>query len=706
MARDVQWLEWGTDAFEKAKAEDKPIVLDIMARWCHWCHVMDNTTYSDPEVVAMINERFVAIRVDSDARPDINVRYNRGGWPTTAFLTPQGDLMGGSTYLPPAQMKQTLLEYSTFYQENKQAILDQARESHWNEALKAPEPEELEEAGLDSRVVERAIDEIRADADLKFGGFGHAPKFPHPEAVDLALLWYHTHRDDVILSFARLTLDAMATGGLYDHLGGGFHRYSVDNEWRVPHFEKLLDVNASMLATYANAFRMLAFPCAGSPAAGFLSIRYRQIAEGTMHFLDTVLGTPEGVFYSSQDADVRPGDDGSYFTWALDEVKGTLPEDLAAAAIAFFGISAEGDIKTAPDAVAAAAPGTPHHPTTPPSVGRNVLREKMTFEELGRVLGVSADEAKNRIQQAKHLLLEAREKRQRPKVDRKIMTSWNALAAQAYFDAYEAFGDIALQQRALMVVDFLLANCVTPEGGTWHLLREVDGNPADRNPGARKLEPALFGQLCDLAPLANACLDAYEATGNRDYMERALGLVRFADEHLRSPQGGYFDSPSRPDDLGELAVKDRSIYDNSEMAKVLARLYMFTGEIDYQGSARLALASLLPEYERAGYLATGYVLAADLLLNYPVELVTVGPIDDPRTRALHESSLRLFEPRRMVQLLDPERDRDLIEKRGYALTDRPTLFMCMNSVCAAPIHDPQQLAEVHSRFHTMAGAVG
>ena len=683
MPPDVRWMQWGKEAFGRAKAEDKPILLDIMATWCHWCHVMDHTTYSDPEVVDMINERFVPVRVDSDERPDINTRYNRGGWPTTAFLTPDGVLMGGGTYLPPAQMKQTMMEYFTFYAENKQAIIEQSKESRWNLVAQAVAAEEVEESGLDNRIMERAIDDMRSDADLKYGGFGRAPKFPHPEAVDLALLWYHTHKDDLILSFANLTLHMMVSGGLYDHLEGGFHRYAVDDEWRVPHFEKLLDVNAQMLGAYSRAYSTTHIE------------RYRDVIAGTTGFLEGTLSGPGGAFYSSQNADVRPGDDGGYFTWTIEEVEKILPKDQARAVITFYGMTPQGDIETfrspgvtIPAVISDTAPAKP-------ATGRNVLHEVMTIDELALKLGTMPEEAAELIKQGKATMREARRRREPPDVDTKIITSWNALAAQAYFAVYEAINKIEHLQRALLVTDFLIRNCLTDDGGTIHCLQEDE----EAEGGWRK---TLHGQLCDIAPFTNACLDAYEASGNRDYLTRALALAQFAREHLHSAQGGFFDSPAGSEELGELAVKDRSIYDNSEMARALARLYLFTGDMQHQDDARKTLAALLPEYERAGYFATSYVLAADTLLNYPVELVTVGPIDDPLTRALHDASLRLFEPRRLIQLLDPERDRDLIEMRGYAVTERPTLFMCMSNVCTAPIHNPDVVQEFHDRFHTMA----
>jgi len=656
MQGKVNWLPWGKQTFEIAKAEDKPILLNIGATWCHWCHVMDQTTYSDPEVVETIQEQFIPVRVDTDARPDINGRYNRGGWPTTAFLTPEGDLMGGGTYIPPAQMKRTMLDYSRFYCDNREEIRRKLKESRRKAQTEKAAPDMPGEAGVDDRVVEHAIDEIKSHADFKHGGFGRAPKFPHPEPILLALLWYHTRRDHRMLEFAKVTLDSMAAGGIHDRIGGGFHRYAADRNWHVPHFEKLLDVNAAMLSCYVAGYRAIQDQAC------------REVAEGIMRFMEEVLSAPGGYFYSSQNADTDEEDNGTYYTWTLAEVKRALPEDQARAAVAFYGMTPAGDIDATP--------------------GRNVLHRAMSLERLSEQLGVSIKEAKKTLEKAKSRLAEVRMARNAPKVDRRIITSWNCLAAEAYFDAAEAFGNIDYRRQAIAIVDFLTQNAVEPGGGACHYMED----------GRRHAH----GLLADQAAFANACVDAYEATGRRNYLRNAQDVVDFINEHFSSASGGYFDTLPADDHYGELATRTKMIYDNAETAKTLARLYMLTGEEAYQDQAGQALAALLPKFTSMGHLATSYALGADLVVNYPVELTTIGPPDAPATRTLHEAALRLYEPRRVAQLLDPETDRDLIEKKGYSVPDKPTLFMCVNAACAPPIHSPEQLQKAYEHFVTKA----
>jgi len=648
---NIQWLEWGPEALDKARGEDKPILLDIGATWCHWCHVMERTTYADPDVAAMIAEQFVPVRVDTDARPDINARYNRGGWPTTAFLTPEGDLLGGGTFYPPAQMKQLLREYSRFYREHKGTIHHKIEEVRTVESERADEESRAAHHGVDPSVAASAAEDIINHADFRFGGLDRAPKFPHPEPIELALLQYHDHGDPRLSDFIRVTLDAMAAGGIHDHIGGGFHRYSVDSHWRVPHFEKLLDVNAGMLRAYAAAYR----------ATGIEA--YRGVAEGIMAYLEGVLAAPEGCFYSSQDADSGEGDDGSYYTWSIDEVRHALPAAEAEAVIAFFGMTPTGDIDG--------------------SSGRNVLHEALGYDQLAAELGTTLDRAQNLASEGMKKLARLRSLRAAPPVDVKIITNWNSQAARAYLEAYGAFGREGLLKQALRIVDFLIAHNVDPSGGAYHYLEA----------GA----PHVHGLLCDQAALANACLDAYEASGRRAYLEQARELLAFTAAALASGTGAFTDAPEGST-RGEPGTKPLSIYDNAEAALALARLYMFTGDTVHQDAAADVLAALRPEFDSMGYLASAYAIAADFLVNYPLEFVIVGPADSEQTRRLHDAALRLYEPRRIVQLLDPVRDTDLLAGKGYAPPRRPSLFMCTNSTCAPPIHEPEQLAEAHARF--------
>lgn len=286
----VAWLEWDEESFRRAQALDRPVLLDISAVWCHWCHVMDQTSYSDPDVIEIIERYYVPIRVDNDRRPDINERYNMGGWPTTAILTPHGDLLTGGTYIPPEQMRVTLARVADYYRRNKQELAARLAA----QPAQRPQPAAADASALSAATVDRVLSAVRDSFDPAYGGFGDAPKFPHADAVDLALRDYQRHASQASLNVATLTLDRMAGGGVYDPVEGGFFRYATTRDWRIPHFEKMLEGNAGLLGNYLRALQVTG------------ETRYAAIARDLMRYIDTVLSDrAQGGFYGSQDADER-----------------------------------------------------------------------------------------------------------------------------------------------------------------------------------------------------------------------------------------------------------------------------------------------------------------------------------------------------------------------------------------------------------------
>lgn len=281
----VEWREWGHEAFREARDSGRPILLAIGAVWCHWCHVMDRESYSDPEIVRIINSEFIPIRVDNDKRPDVNSRYNMGGWPTTAFLTADGEVMTGGTYIPPERFKPLLKKISRFYQDNRDDIKGRIR------ALREPEDEVKRAGRLQPAIIENLLEDIRDSFDGKYGGFGVEPKFPHTSAIDLALAGYLRTGSDDLLRIVTQTLTAMAAGGIYDHEMDGFFRYSTTRDWSIPHFEKMLEDNAGLLKNFLHAYQV----------TGDESLR--RTAEGIIRYVDSTLSDPEtGAFYGSQDA--------------------------------------------------------------------------------------------------------------------------------------------------------------------------------------------------------------------------------------------------------------------------------------------------------------------------------------------------------------------------------------------------------------------
>src|SRR5213078_1434539 len=436
----IDWHEWGETAFERAKSEDKPILLDIGAVWCHWCHVIDRESYENAELAKIINEHFVAVKVDRDERPDVDSRYQsaisaisgQGGWPLTGFLLPDGKPFFGGTYFPPEDQmgrpgfRRVLLAVADSYQ-NKRAELERAANS-LSEAVAQAEAFTGARAEFDLGVVDAQIQSITQLFDIKNGGFGRAPKFPHASAIDLLLERYQQTKEKHLLAMAETTLEKMARGGVYDQLAGGFHRYSVDERWLVPHFEKMSYDNSALLKNYLHASQISD------------NWRLRETAESIVAWVnDTLSDRPDGGFYASQDADYSLDDDGDYFTWTLEEVRAVLSPEEARAIELLYDVEAHGEM---------------HH-----NPAKNVLWEARKLEEIASTLKIDWDEASKLALTAKQKMLEARRKRPTPFVDKTMYVAWNAMFVSAYLDAAHVLGgslDRSCRAFALKTLDRML----------------------------------------------------------------------------------------------------------------------------------------------------------------------------------------------------------------------------------------------------------
>ena len=399
----VQWRPWGDAAFEAARREDKPILLDIGAVWCHWCHVMDRESYENEELARIINESYVAVKVDRDERPDIDARYQmavsaltgQGGWPLTAFLTPDGKPFYGGTYFPPDDrygrpgMKRMLESIAHNYRSHKDEILNSAERI--SEALGGVEqfPADGQKAG--ASIAQSIIESTGRMFDRQHGGFGNAPKFPHPSALDLLLDAYLETRQSWLLNAVTTTLEGMGRGGVYDQIGGGFHRYSVDERWIVPHFEKMSYDNAGLLVNYLGAYNVTG------------NEFFRQIALGILSFIETVLSSPEGGFYASQDADYSLDDDGDYFTWTLDEVRAVLDPQEAEIIAQYYHVEPQGEM---------------HH-----SPAKNVLFIDQPIAAIAARLKLEPEEVKRILAVAKAKMLAARSEERR--VGKECRSRWS-----------------------------------------------------------------------------------------------------------------------------------------------------------------------------------------------------------------------------------------------------------------------------------------
>ena len=447
MHQPIQWHEFGEVAFAAARAADKPVLLDIGAVWCHWCHVMDRESYDDPEVAAIVNEHYIAVKVDRDERPDIDSRYQiavssltgQGGWPLTAFLTPDGKPFYGGTYFPPADaygrpsFKRVLLSIAAAYREKNGDVLEQARMVE--SAMARNESVSSGGGVVSASVIDAIVESARSMFDEVNGGFGNAPKFPHPAALDLVMDRQARTQDDELRTIFVQTLEKMARGGVYDQLAGGFHRYSVDERWIVPHFEKMCYDNSELLKNYVHAYQVTQ----NSFFAG--------VARDMIRWMDEWLSDrTHGGFYASQDADYSMDDDGDYFTWTLEETKAALSEEEAAVAALHYDIQEAGDM---------------HH-----NPAKNVLCIKTSPEEIAQRLKIPETRVAALLAAAKKKMYAARLLRPTPYVDKTIYVGWNAMCVSAYLEAAKVLDLPDARHFALRSLDRLLSEgWHSPRGG-------------------------------------------------------------------------------------------------------------------------------------------------------------------------------------------------------------------------------------------------
>jgi len=642
----VQWLPWGPAAFQRAQAEDRPILLDIGAVWCHWCHVMDRESYEDPGTAEVLNGGFICIKVDRDERPDVDARYQRavqaltgqGGWPLTAFLTPQGEVFFGGTYFPPENnaygrpgFVSVLRQIERLYREDRDKVSAnaQAIREHVAKSL-----DEARDGAVSAALLDEAIARIARQFDVRYGGFGSAPKFPHPGSVELLITRWLDTREAWMREVAEKTLAGMAQGGIHDHLGGGFHRYSVDERWIVPHFEKMSYDNSELLKAYCTAFSAFGTP------------RWRDVASGIVDWVFEVLADREhGAFAASQDADVGPDDDGDYWTWTMDEARAALTAEEFETARRTFDIEPDGEM---------------HH-----NPAKNVLwrrREPATDPERA-VLSAAVRKLKA-----------ARDRRTAPFVDPTPYVNWNAMMASAFLQAGAVLDRPECNALALKVLERIWAESWNAGRGMGHVL----GRPGAAQPGL----------LDDNVQSAAAFLDACEATGRDEWRERAIAVMTYCAtahwaSHWGDPAGGYFDIAQGQDhDPGYLTTRAKPVQDaptpspNGVAALVLARLWALTDAPEW----RMRLDRQLGVFAGvAGELALhgATLLRAIDWAVHPASRVEVsGPAGEGPACAMHLLALQSHRPRKVVV---------------RRVAERPQATVCVGTTCSLPVADPPAL---------------
>jgi hypothetical protein len=609
----VRWHPWGEAAFAAAQAEDKPVLLDIGAVWCHWCHVMDRESYEDGEIATLINRYFIPVKVDRDERPDVDTRYQaavsaisgQGGWPLTAFLTPDGRPYFGGTYFPRDDrygrpgFGRVLLTMAQVWRERRDEALETA-----SSVMAAIEHNEsfsgrgAGETALTLSLVDKIVAAAVAQFDPRNGGFGSQPKFPHPATLDLLLAVGVNRGNEEARTAFTTTLEKMAHGGVYDQLAGGFHRYSVDERWVVPHFEKMLYDNTELLRNYVHGFQ--------SPLDGVVREDFLETAREIVAWLESTMTDREhGGFYASQDADVGLDDDGDYFTWTLEEARAVLdPAELELAA-EYYDIGELGDM---------------HH-----NPAKNVLHAKQSPAELAAKSGRSAEALQAVLDSARRKLMDARSRRPTPFIDRTLYTGWNAMAVTAYLETARVLRSDSVREFALLTLDRLLETAWDSEATLHHVIAYPEGAaPSETAPGT----------LDDYAFTVHACIDAWLAGGEMKYYRAAVKLADAMIARFYDRIGDAFYDAAAPQPgsapLGALAARRKPLQDsptpagNPTAASALLRLETLSGRSEYRQIAEDTLASFAGIVEHFGLYAGSYGLALERLLLDPVQIVVVG----------------------------------------------------------------------------------
>jgi uncharacterized protein len=658
----VDWYAWGDEALERARREDKPIFLSIGYSACHWCHVMAHECFENESIAELMNSLYVNIKVDREERPDLDEIYmkavtaltGQGGWPMSVFLTPELKPFFGATYLPPVRahgrpsFPDVLIALAEAYANERGKVAEQA-----DELARAIQQESQTNASgaLGPAIFETVIARLEQRFDPEWGGFGQPPKFPHAGELRLCLRLHAHGRGEQLRTMAAHTLDRMARGGIYDQLGGGFHRYSTDREWRVPHFEKMLYDNAQLASAYVEAF-----VATGDP-------RHAAIARGCCDWALAEMQTELGGFASAQDADSE-GEEGRFFVWTRTEIEALLGPDLAQPVAAYYGVTTDGNFEH----------------------GKNVLWIPVAPADVAEQLGLPVGELEALVAEARPRLLSQRATRVRPQTDDKVLTSWNGLMASALAQAYQVLGEPRYLAAAERCMSYLLEQMRQPDGRLYATART---GRAQHN-----------AVLDDYAFVIAAALDLYESSFEPRWLRAAFGLselveAQFSDEKT----GGYFTTGV---DHEQLIARLQSVHDGAlpsglaVHAQNLLRLAAISGRPDLGARARRALDAQAALAERFPEAFGHLLLALDFQLAPPREIVISGEAGHPGAEALLQAARTSYCPQRVVVRADSRTDLALIPLAA----DKPAgpsgarAYVCRDFVCRTPVDTPQELVRL------------
>lgn len=663
----VDWYPWNEEAFEKARSENKPIFLSIGYSTCHWCHVMEKESFEDDEVAKLMNEAFVSIKVDREERPDIDGIYitvcqmltGSGGWPLTIVMTPDKKPFFAGTYFPKlsrygrAGMMELIPQLSELWRSKQEDILKSADAiSHalvnsskfWGDEI------------LSSEILDQAFNELTKRFDPENGGFGKSPKFPSPHNLTFLLRYWKKNKNEQALLMVDKTMRNMRLGGIYDHLGFGFHRYSTDQKWLVPHFEKMLYDQALLVIAYTEAYQATK------------NELYKNTVKEILEYVIRDMKSPEGGFYSAEDADSE-GEEGKFYLWTLEELRNILKED----ADIFFDIyncEAEGNWIDSMHGK---------------KVGTNILHLQTTLKEYCSKNDLSFSTLEIKIAQAQKQLLEVRNKRIHPHKDDKVLTDWNGLMISAYAKAAQVFDEIKYIEIAESAVKFILKNLTLPNGRLLHRYRNGDAD--------------ITGNLDDYAFLIAALLDLYETTFAVEFLEKALNLQNDMIKYFWDEKdGGFFFTAL---DTEKLLIRQKEIYDgaipsgNSVALLNVVRLYRFTGRTDFEDKASQIIKTFSQSIRTSPSAYTHFLSALDFYLGPSKEILIVGS-DEHKVKSFMRVINKYFIPNK-VTLHKSLESHDSLAKiaeytKSFQFTDSKTLvYLCENFTCNLPISSETEL---------------
>jgi len=651
----VDWYPWGTEALHKAQTEDKPIFLSIGYAACHWCHVMAHESFEDAETAAILNQSFVAIKVDREERPDLDSVYmgavvamtGQGGWPMSVFLTPDGKPFYGGTYFPNTRrynmpaFKDVLNAIATAWKTRRDELIDSGAR-----LVQALDQVDLGsgDAPLNPDVIDQAVAQMQGAFDWDEGGWGGAPKFPQPMALEFLMRVHARTRDERVLKMVTTTLDRMARGGMYDQLGGGFHRYSTDAVWLVPHFEKMLYDNAQLARVYLHAWQITR------------RYFYRRIAEQTLDYAAREMTHARGGFFSSTDADSE-GHEGKFFVWTPKEIRETLGAD-AQLFVDAYGVTDHGNFE-----------------------GKNILFVARDADVLAAMHKIPAAEVEARLDAARQKLFAVREKRVKPAKDEKVLASWNGLMLAAFAEAARAFGRDDYRAVA--------------ERNAGFILTELRDSHSRLQRSWKDGTVRIGGFLEDYAHLIEGLLALYQTTFEERWFVAARELADAMIVHFADPRGGFYDASNEAEQLVTRPkdVQDNAVPSGNAMAvTVLLKLGAFTGASRYAEEAERALKTIQPVLAQAPLGFAQWLIALDFALSRPKEIAIVGTVESARD--LLDVVWQTYRPNQVVAVspVDGHSAIPLLENRRQ-LNGKATAYVCQNFACKLPATEPKALAE-------------